>query len=134
MINAMQSGLDKFIERGENTGSAKWTLGIMAKAPVTLFIFNQHGIHPWEQHSVDQNFSNLVNLQSIGAAIQNMCLAAMDLGLGTLWIADVLYAYEELCEFLDMDCQMVAALSIGYPDEAPGPRRRKPVDEVTKWL
>jgi nitroreductase len=134
MIRVMQSGLDKFTSRGENTGSAKWTLQIMAQAPVSVFIFNPHGIHPWQEHSIDQNFNDLVNLQSIGAAIQNMCLAALDLGLGTLWIADVLYAYEELCAYLEMDCQMVAALAIGYPDEEPNARPRQPVDEVTRWM
>jgi nitroreductase len=134
MVSVMQTALDKFHNRGENTGSAKWTLEIMAQTPVTVFIFNPDGIHPWDQHSVDQNFSNLVNLQSIGAAIQNMCLTALDMGLGTLWIADVLYAYEELSAFLGMDCQMVAALSIGYPDESPTARKRKPVQEVTTWL
>ena len=134
MIKVMQAGLDKFASRGESTGSAKWTIQIMAQAPATVFIFNESGVHPWQKHTVDQNFSNLVNVQSIGAAIQNMCLAALDLGLGTLWIADVFYAYEELCEYTGMDCQMVAALSIGYPDEAPEARQRKTVDEVTKWM
>ena len=33
-----------------------------------------------------------------------------------------------------MDCQMIAAVSFGYPDEDPEARNRKPVDEVTKWL
>ena len=134
MVDVMQAGLDKFTARGENTGSAKWTLHIMAQAPATIFIFNEQGTHPGQKHSIDQNFSNLVNLQSVGAAIENMCLAALDLGLGTLWIADVLYAYDELLEFVGMDCQMVAALSIGYPDEAPAARKRKTVDEVTRWL
>ncbi|MDF1515048.1 MAG: nitroreductase [Anaerolineae bacterium] len=134
MIEAMQAGLDKITARGENTGSAKWTLQIMAQTLVTIFIFNEDGIHPWQPHSIDHNFSNIVNLQSIGAAIQNMCLASLELGLGTLWIADTLYAYEALCEFLHMDCQMVAALAIGYPDEAPEARKRKTIDEVTRWL
>ena len=134
MIDVMQSGLDKFASNGEDTGSAKWTIKIMAQAPVTVFIFNENGIHPWKEHSIDQNIDNLVNLQSIGAAIENMCLAAIDLGLGTLWIADVLYAYDELCEFLTQDCLMVAALAIGYPDEEPKARPRKSVDEVTNWL
>jgi len=31
----------------------------------------------------------VVNIQSIGAAIQNMVLAAQDLGIGSLWICDV---------------------------------------------
>lgn len=134
MIAAMQAGLDKFTTSGENTGSAKWTLQIMAQAPVTIFIFNEDGIHPWQPHTIDHNFSNIVNLQSIGAAIQNMCLAALDMGLGTLWIADILYTYEELCEFLHMDCQMVAALAIGYPDETPEARNRKSIDAIVSWL
>jgi nitroreductase len=134
MVAAMRTGLDKFIARGEDTGSAEWTLQIMAQAPVTVFIFNARGVHPWQGHTVDQNFSNLVNVQSIGAAIQNMCFAALDMGLGTLWIADIFHAYDELCEFTGMDCQMVAALAIGYPDESPEMRNRKTVDELTKWM
>lgn len=134
MIEAMRAGMAKCEARGDSTGSAKWTVQIMEKAPVTIFIFNPEGIHPWLPHSVEQSFGNLVNLQSVGAAIQNMCLAALDMELGSLWIADTLYAYEELCTFLGQDCQMVAALAIGYPDESPDARPRKSVDEVSIWL
>jgi len=134
MLDAMRAGMAKHEAGGENTGSAKWTAQIMEQAPVTIFVFNAEGIHPWLAHSIDQNFGNLVNLQSVGAAIQNMCLAALDLGLGSLWIADTLYAYDELCAYLKMDCQMVAALAIGYPDEAPDARPRKPMDDVARWM
>ena len=43
-----------------------------------------------------QMFDDVVDIQSVGAAIQNMLLAAQDLGLGSLWICDVFYAYEQL--------------------------------------
>lgn len=134
MLEAMRAGMAKDEARGEDTGSAKWTVQIMEQAPVTIFIFNQDGMHPWLTRSIDQAFGDLVNLQSVGAAIENMCLAALELGLGSLWIADVLYAYDELCAYLGQDCQMVAALAIGYPDEEPDARPRKSVDEVTRWL
>jgi F420 biosynthesis protein FbiB-like protein len=134
ILDAMRAGMAKHEARGEDTGSAKWTVQIMEQAPVTIFIFNPEGMHPWLTRSIDQAFGDLVNLQSVGAAIQNMCLAALDLGLGSLWIADVLYAYDELCAYLGQDCQMVAALAIGYPDEEPGARPRKPVDEVARWI
>ena len=134
MIDAMRAGMAKHEARGENTGSAKWTVQIMEQAPVTIFIFNPEGMHPWMTRSIDQAFWDLVNIQSVGAAIQNMCLAALDMGLGSLWIADVISAYEELCAYLEQDCQMIAALSIGYPDEEPDARPRKSVDEVTRWL
>jgi len=107
---------------------------VMEQAPVTVFILNPHGIHPWLAHTIGQNFDDLVNVQSIGAAIQNMLLAAQDLGLGSLWICDVFYAYEDLLGWLGESCQMVAAVSLGYPDEAPAARPRKPVSEVTRWM
>jgi len=75
-----------------------------------------------------------VDTQSIGAAIQNMLLAAQELGIGTLWICDVFYAYDELCAWLGQKNQMIAAVSLGYPDEQPNARPRKTVDEVTVWF
>lgn len=135
MVQVFQAGLDAFAKNVDpDTGSAKWTLKVMAQAPVTVFVFNPHGKHPYVEHTVDDNYNDLVNVQSIGAAIQNMCLAAHDLGLGSLWICDILYPYGELCAWLGMDTQMVAAVSLGYPDESPGPRPRRSVDEVTTWM
>lgn len=134
MIRLMRAGIDRAKERGDDPGSCEWTTSVMEQAPVTVFILNPEGIHPWLAHSTGQNFDNLVNVQSVGAAIQNMLLAALDLGLGSLWICDVFYAYEELLAWLGESCQMVAAVSLGYPDEAPAARQRKPVSEVTRWI
>lgn len=78
-------------------------------------------------------FLELANVQSVGAAIQNMCVAATALGLGSLWIADVYSAYHALTQWLDTEEQLVAALSLGHPDEAPAMRPRKTIQEVTTW-
>ena len=134
MIRLMRAGIAHEKARGEDPGSSEWTTNVMEQAPVTVFILNPHGIHPWLAHTIGQNFDDLVNVQSIGAAIQNMLLAAQDLGLGSLWICDVFYAYEDLLGWLGESCQMVAAVSLGYPDEAPTARPRKPVSEVTRWM
>ncbi len=50
-------------------------------------LFRQNS--PWLTQSIDQHLHDVVEIQSIGAAIQNMLLAATELGLGSLWIADV---------------------------------------------
>ena len=131
MVRVMREGIDRLGEMGINLGSSRWTANVMEQAPVTIFVFNAHGKHtpgtpPWEDES------DVVDVQSIGAAIQNMLLAALDLGPGSLWICDVLYAYGDLCDWLNQEHQMIAAVSFGYPDERPGPR--KPVSEVTTWL
>jgi nitroreductase len=135
MVRIMREGIAEAVAQGEHPGSSQWTANIMEQAPVTVFVFNPHGKYPWLAHSPQEMFQDLVNVQSVGAAIQNMLLAAQDLGLGSLWIADVFYAYGKLCEWLGREGQMmVAAVSFGYPDESPAARPRKAVDKVTRWL
>ncbi|MGD8399130.1 MAG: nitroreductase [Anaerolineae bacterium] len=134
MVRVMREGIANAKARGEDPGSSEWTASVMEQAPVTIFVFNPHGMHPWLAHSIGQMFQAVVNIQSIGAAIQNMLLAAQDLGIGSLWICDVFEAYDELCKWLGAEGQMVAAVSLGYADESPGARPRKSVDEVTRWL
>ncbi|MEJ2208295.1 MAG: nitroreductase [Anaerolineae bacterium] len=134
MVRILRDGVAQTRARGEDPGSAEWTAAVMEQAPVTIFVFNPHGLRPWLAHSIEQNFQALVDTQSIGAAIQNMLLAAQALGIGTLWICDVFEAYEELCQWLEEPGQMVAAVSLGYADESPKARSRKPLSEVTRWL
>jgi nitroreductase len=134
MLRIMRAGIAREKANGDDPGSSEWTANVMEQAPVTVFIFNPEGIYPWLAHSIGQNFDDLVNVQSVGAAIQNMLLAALELGLGSLWICDVFYAYEDLAKWLGESCQMVAAVSFGYPDESPAARGRKPLNEVTRWI
>jgi len=136
MIAVMRAGMDKLKALGVDLGSSPWTIQIMEHAPVTIFIFNDEmTLESGEQTlSVQDMVFNSVSVQSVGAAIQNLLLAAHDMGLGTLWICDVFYAYPELCEWFGETHQMIAAISVGHPDEAPSSRPRKSVDEVTLWL
>jgi len=134
MVCVMREGIAKAKAQSQNPGSSIWSANVMEQAPVTVFVFNPRGTHPWLAHSVDQMFNDVVDIQSIGAAIQNMLLAAQDLGVGSLWICDVFYAYEELCAWLGEKGQMIAAVSLGYADESPEARSRKPVGEVTRWM
>jgi len=134
MIDIMRDALAAWKERGEDTGSAKWTTDIMETAPATVFVINPDGVDPWEPHTVDQQFQELVDTQSIGAAIQNMLLAAQDLGIGSLWICDVLYAITELKTWLGAQGELIAAVSFGMPDESPAARPRKPMDEVVRTV
>jgi nitroreductase len=130
MIRIMREAIARTKAKGEDVGSSEWTMHVMEQAPVTVFIFNPDGIRPWLPHSIRQNFRALVDNQSVGAAIQNMLLAAMEVGLGSLWICDVLTAYEELADWLEEKGEMIAAVSLGYPGESPAARQRKPLSEI----
>jgi nitroreductase len=133
MIQTLRAGIAQARAAGENPGSSEWSACVMEQAPVTIFVFNPAGEPPWMHHSTGQLFEDVVDIQSVGAAIQNMLLAAQDLGLGSLWICDVFYAYQELTAWLGETGEMIAAVSIGYADETPAARPRKPVSEVIRW-
>ncbi|MGB2983751.1 MAG: nitroreductase family protein [Candidatus Bipolaricaulia bacterium] len=134
MVRVLREAIGALRARGEDTGSAEWTADIMEQAPVTVFVINPHGIDPWVTREADQAFQELVDVQSVGAAIQNMLLTAVDLGIGSLWIADVLYAVTEFKDWLGEEGQLVAAISFGVPDESPEPRPRKPLEEIVRGL
>jgi F420 biosynthesis protein FbiB-like protein len=134
MVRVMREGIARMKAQGVNLGSAVGSARIMEAAPVTVFVFNPEGIHPWLTRSMEQMFVDVTNVQSIGAAIQNMVLAATDLGLGSLWICDVFYAYQELCDWLGEGGQMIAAVSLGYADESPAARPRRTPAEVTRCV
>jgi F420 biosynthesis protein FbiB-like protein len=133
MVRVMREGLAKRKAEGMDTGGSVGTAAVMAEAPVTVFVYNPEGTHPWLARSDEQVWTDVINIQSIGAAIQNMLLAALDLGIGSLWICDVFYAYMELGAWLGEDGQMIAAVALGYPAESPDARPRKPVHEVMRW-
>jgi nitroreductase len=64
-----------------------------------------------------------------------MLLEAYSLGLGSLWICDVLYAYSPLRKHLGKDWQLVAAVALGWPAEKKkAPPRKMSVDEVSEFL
>jgi nitroreductase len=134
MVCVLREGIARVKADGEDPGSSEWSANVMEQAPVTVFVFDPEGMQPWMAHSIGQNFDAVVNTQSIGAAIQNMLLAALELGLGSLWICDVFYAYEELQKWLGAKGAMIAAISLGYADESPAARSRKPFEEVVKFL
>jgi nitroreductase len=134
MVRVMREGIAKRKDQGANPGSSEWSANVMEQAPVTIFVFNDKQENDETELSFTENLWMTVDVQSIGAAIQNMLLTATDLGLGSLWICDVFYAYDELCTWLGETHQMVAAVALGYPDEGPGPRPRMSVDEVTTWV
>jgi len=117
---------------GADIGSLAWTARTMLEAPLTIVVFNT--TPPAEVPAEFHDDWYWVMVQSNGGAIQTMLLAAQDLGLGSLWICDILYAHDEVCEWLGHPNErIVAAVTLGYANEAPGPRPRRPWQDVTEW-
>jgi nitroreductase len=98
-----------------------------------VFILSPFVRHKALLQAMDGLFSLMVQLQSVGAAIENMALEATALGIGSFWICDIYFAYDEIAAWLGTDKQIVAALSLGYTDKTPSPRPRHRLGDVTAW-
>lgn len=133
MHACLQAGLKASIANGIQTGSAENTFRIMREAPVTIFVFDPDETAVWKERTLLERVFGIVNVQSVGAAIENMLLRAQEMGIGSLWICDTFSAYRELCEWLGRDSLLVAAVSLGYPDEQPAARPRLPMGDLVEW-
>ena len=139
MLNAMNKGLEretrmpKLPESARYISGAKNTVSIMEQAPLTIFIvnpLNTMNVFPTDWES---RFYEIANVQSVGACIQNMLLAAVDLGFGSLWNCDIYFAYDEISEWLNTSEQIVAAVSFGIPAENPYARPRNNIADLVEW-
>ena len=139
MLCAMQAGLERekiyplLPESKCYCGGAEYTMKIMQAAPVIIFVINSLGIDIHRSLTTEERISEICNIQSIGAAMENMALAATEHGLGSLWICDTFFAYDELNQWLDSEGELVAAMAIGYTDEAPPARPRNKLRDIVVW-
>jgi nitroreductase len=72
-------------------------------------------------------------VQSLGAAAQNMLLAAYDRGLDAGWMCAPLFCPEEVVDALNLDTKLVphALLTLGYAHGDPPRRRgRRPLEDL----
>jgi nitroreductase len=53
MVRIMREGIARAKAQGENVGSSEGSADVMEQAPVTVFILNPHGLHPWLTRSLD---------------------------------------------------------------------------------
>ena len=103
--------------------SVKATAKIMKEAPILILVLKEY----------EDNWI-IGDSLSIGGAIEHICLRATDLGLGSLWIRDIVYTQKEIAKLVGYEnMELISAISIGYPDESPKQRPRKKLNEVLEW-
>lgn len=138
-LAAMEQGLHReaqqpLLPESEQYIAGAWnTLTIMRQAPVLIFVVNPLGLDLLTHQNAENRVFEICNAQSIGAAVENMSLAAVENGLGSLWICDIYFAYQELCTWLNCGGELAAAFALGYAGEAPMPRPRKNFDDIVEW-
>jgi len=82
----------------------------------------------------DVMYDHTKDVQACGAAIQNMLLVAHDMGLGAVWLGEILNQKDEVKDILNApgSLELMAVVAIGYP-AAGGSRSsgRREISEIT---
>ena len=140
VLAVMEKGLIKTKEELTNMPNSEYmlsdafnTLRIMREAPTIIMVLNTNGSSPFADVDTFARITEICDSLSIGAAIENMLLKATELGIGTLWIANTCYAYNDLVSYIGTTAQLIGAVALGYADEAPTPRPRKSLDEIVEY-
>jgi len=77
-------------------------------------------------------YNRTKDIQGIGACIQNMLLAAHAMGLGAVWLGEIINQEPAVTRSLGLDEQaleLMAVLAVGRPDQK-GASQRKPMSEL----
>ncbi|WP_294410741.1 nitroreductase family protein [uncultured Ruminococcus sp.] len=140
LLNVMEKGLIKTKTELSQMPNSEYmlsdafnTLKIMRDAPTIIIILNTNGCSPFTNIDAFSRITEICDSLSIGAAVENMLLKATELKIGTLWIANTCFAYNELVEHIGTSSQLVGAVALGYPEESPFPRPRKSFDDVVEY-
>ena len=104
--------------------SIKYTAKIIKESPVLVLVFREK----------DDRWIEGDNL-AIGACVENICLRATDLGIGSLWIRDIMYVSNEIAKLVNhSELELNCAISLGYANEFPKKRPRKKLEQITEWI
>ncbi len=94
---------------------------IIERAPVIIPVFIDR----------ESMYNEVKDYQAIGACIENMLLAIHSLGLGAVWLGEILKNAEKVRDILDLPetLELMAVIALGYPAHRKQKSSRKPLEE-----
>ena len=95
---------------------------IIKGAPVCIAVFLDN----------EQSYNRVKDIQAMGACIQNMLLSIHHLGLGAVWLGEILNNRETVEKILEVpeSFELMAVVALGHPAERKGKGSRRPIDQV----
>ncbi len=78
------------------------------------------------------SYDRTKDVQAIGACIQNMLLFIHSMGLGAVWLGEILKSKEEVLKLIGggKDLELMAVVALGHPAEKGGKGSRKGLDKT----
>jgi nitroreductase len=108
-------------KRAELAGLTRYSR-ILEQAPVAIAVF------------VDRSamYNDTKDHQAIGACLQNMLLAAHAIGLGVVWLGEILKNAVAVRDTLELseNLELMAVLAVGYPARTDQVSNRKKLEEL----
>ena len=111
----------------------------MYKAPAYIAVFVDKKIHVTSGDEEYEKLELIFSVESASAAIENLMLKAVELGLGTCWIGVTTHPkyMEKICELCDISSNrffLVGLIAVGYPLKIKKRERKKTLDEVLRFI
>ena len=130
IMKAQVNGMEITLDRSEHathpynpTTSLKGSIKVIKEAPILILVFRKYS-DDWKEG----------DYLSIGGAVEHICLKATDLGIGSLWIRDVIYVRDKIAHAVGhSDLELVTGLALGYSLEYPYERKKKKVEDIMEW-
>ncbi|TFF96946.1 MAG: nitroreductase family protein [Promethearchaeota archaeon] len=105
--------------------------GIIESAYYDLFIFLD----------LDRGYNRVKDIQAIGAFMENILLGTHAMGLGAVWIGEILNNKEKVNEFFELSTEkyeLMGVIAIGAIDEQleekkKHKRERRPLEDFVEW-
>jgi nitroreductase len=108
-------------KRGELARLTRYSR-ILEEAPVAVAVF------------IDSTamYHEVKDYQAMGACLQNMLLAAHAMGLGAVWLGEILKNAGAVRELLDLpqSLELMAVIALGHPKRTDQRSERKAVEEL----
>lgn len=134
---AGEAAKQRFALRGESDVKDSFaTFKTMRQAAALIFVLYENDCCQslMGRQGVFLEGAEMVDLLSVGAAIENMLLRAVELEVGSLWCGDHLFVHDELAKALGVDKPIVAMVCLGYQDAPLPPQKRKPLSMLLEWF
>ncbi len=115
-------------ENGDKLKGLGYFYRTLGGAPIAIVVCVPKESEPWTWKN---------SISDAAAAIENLLLAAWDKGLGTCWLTGPLKTRAHMiASFLDIaeDFEIVAIVSLGYPDHRPAMPPKQDINQKVKWL
>jgi nitroreductase len=80
----------------------------------------------------EKSYHREKDIQGIGACLQNMLLETHSLGLGSVWLGEIIKSNEEIKRLLGLgnELELMAVIALGHPAEKPKIVKRKALKDL----